>query len=125
MTEKNNYYQELLKLLLPTEIFEYFEIVNLELEDKKVHVYLDEHNIIPAEYKQDKLTSKGFHNVAIIQDFPIRAKAVFLHIRRRRWVVKTTNKIVSREWDAVAKGTRYTKSFAIFLNKLLGHISNQ
>ena len=35
MTEKNNYFQELTKLLLPTEIFEYFEIVNLEVEDKK------------------------------------------------------------------------------------------
>ena len=125
MTDKINYSQEFLKLLLPTEIFDYFAILNLEVADTKIHMYLDEFNVIPKEFTNDKLTSKGFHNVSVVQDFPIRDKAVFLHIRRRRWVVEATNKTVSRDWNIVAKGTRYTKSFALFLNTLLGHISNQ
>jgi len=32
----------------------------------------------------DKLESKGFHSKIVIQDFPIRNKAVYLHVLRRR-----------------------------------------
>ena len=118
MTGKNNYTFELLKLLLPDELFEYFDIVNLEVKENEIHVYLDEHNIIPKEFTDEKLTSKGFHKIIKVQDFPIRDKAVFLFIRRRRWIIDSTQEIVSRDWNSVAKGTRFTQTFALFLNKL-------
>lgn len=117
--------QELIKLLLPEEIFEYFEIVKLDITIDTIHVYLDERDIKPENFKKQKLTSKGFHAEVIIQDFPIRRKAAMLHVRRRRWLVEQTGDIVSREWDSVAEGTRYTKSFADFLKGVLGHVPNQ
>jgi len=123
--EQINAYQELLKLVLPEEIFDYFEIVNLEVTPKAIHVYLDEQDIKPGKYKKQKLTSKGFHSEVVIQDFPIRRKAAMLHVRRRRWLVEDTGEVVSREWDSVAEGTRYTKDFASFLKGVLGHVPNQ
>ena len=122
MTMLNDHYQSLIRLLLPSEIFDYFEITNLVVEDRSVAVFLDERDIKPTAYTGEKLTSKGFHPESIIQDFPIRDKAVFLHIRRRRWLVESTREVVSRDWDSVAEGTRYTKSFADFLKGLLGQL---
>ena len=122
MTMLNDHYQSLIRLLLPSEIFDYFEITNLVVEDRSVAVFLDERDIKPTAYTEEKLTSKGFHPESIIQDFPIRDKAVFLHIRRRRWLVESTREVVSRDWDSVAEGTRYTKSFADFLKGLLGQL---
>lgn len=125
MTTQIEYYQNLVKLLLPTEIFDYFEITNLIIEDRAVNVFLDERDVKPEVYSDQKLTSKGFHPEAIIQDFPIRNKAVFLHVRRRRWLVESTKEVVSRDWESVAEGTRYTKSFADFLKGFVGQFSHK
>ena len=122
MTMLNDHYQSLIQLILPQEIFDYFEITNLVIEDRSVGVYLDERDIKPTGYSDKKLTSKGFHSESIIQDFPIRNKSVFLHVRRRRWLVEPGGEVVSRDWDSVAEGTRYTKSFADFLKGLLGQL---
>lgn len=122
MSAPKDHYQELVKLLLPTELFDYFEITDLVVQDRAVTVFLDERDVKPAAYMDEKLTSKGFHPESIIQDFPIRDKAVFLHVRRRRWLVESTKEVVSRDWDSVAEGSRYTKSFADFLKGILGQL---
>jgi len=120
MDSKNEQYNILLKALLPTELFDYFEIVRIDIDDKAMDVYLDELNQPPQEYSGEKLTSKGFRDYVAIQDFPIRERAVYLHVRQRKWQVESSGKIVSKEWDLVAKGSRYTKGFAAFLKELLG-----
>lgn len=122
MPEQNEHYQNLVKLLLPAELFDYFVITRLVVEDRAVTVFLDELDIKPTFYSDQKLTSKGFHAESIIQDFPIRNKAVFLHVRRRRWLIESTGEVVSRDWQLVAQGTRYTKSFADFLKGLFGQL---
>lgn len=125
MSSQQDHYKELVKLFLPGEIFDYFEITNMVVQDRSVSVFLDERDIKPAVFSGQKLTSKGFHPEAVIQDFPIRNKAVFLHVRRRRWLVEPTNEVVSRDWDSVAEGTRYTQSFADFLKGLFGQLPHQ
>ena len=125
MSTNNKHYITLIKLLLPEELFEYFDLINLEEKDNQVHVYLEELDIKPIEYKNEKLTSKGFHVPIVIQDFPIRNKPFFLCIKRRRWLIESSGKVVSRNWDAVAKGTRLTKDFATFLKGLFGQLPNQ
>ncbi|MCK5168462.1 MAG: hypothetical protein KAQ75_01180 [Bacteroidales bacterium] len=125
MSTTNEHYLTLIKLLLPEELFDYFDLVNLEVKDNQVHAYLEELDIKPIEYKDEKLTSKGFHSPVLIQDFPIRRKSFFLHIRRRRWLIESSGRVVSRDWDTVAKGTRLTKDFATFLKGLFGQLPNQ
>lgn len=112
----------LVQYVLPEEIFQYFEIIKIEEQGKELHIYLDEIPEIPESFSSFKLSSKGFHEEAIIKDFPIRNKACLLHVRRRRWLNEDTNKVVSREWDLTADGTRYTQDFATFLKGLIGYL---
>ena len=120
MSEEKNQYLELIKLFLPAEIFEYFDLVKLEVKEAEVHAYLEEENNPPAIYNHEKLASKGFHSSITIQDFPIRDKPLFLHVRRRRGLIESSGEVVSRDWNTVAKGTRLTKDFATFLKGILG-----
>lgn len=125
MSSPTNQHNILVKALLPTEVFDYFEIVKVDIEDRVIDVHLDELNLIPEEYLKEKLISKGFHEPAVFQDFPLRGKAVYLHVRRRKWLVENSGKIISRQWDLSAKGTRYTKDFATFLKELHGYLPNK
>jgi len=101
-------------VVLPTGILEFFDLSKIFQTDDFFHFYLEEKNNIPQEYINQQLTSKGFFKEIKVQDFPIRGKAVFLFIRRRRWVDKQ-GIIIFRDWELVAKGTRITKEFAAFL----------
>jgi len=118
-------YSQLLEALLPAEIFTYFEITQVQTSTDRLDVHLDELNVPPTKYQEQKLFSKGFYPAAEVQDFPIRERAVFLHVRRRKWQVESTGHIVSNTWDTVAEGTRYTKGFASFLKDVFGYLPNQ
>ena len=122
MDSKNEQYNLLLQALLPEEIFDYFEIEQVIVNDQTLDVHLDELNRPPTAYKDFKHISKGFHPSVVIQDFPIRKRVVFLHVRRRKWQVESTGHIVSNTWDTVAQGTRYTKGFADFLKGIFGQL---
>lgn len=124
MPKNDEHLQSLIKLILPEEIFEYFQIIHLETIDKEIHVHLDELDIKPEGFEKEKLVSNGFHQASIIQDFPLRDKAMFLHVMRRRWLVKSNKEYISRDWDTVAKGTRFTKGFATFLKGIFGQLPN-
>lgn len=113
----------LVKYILPEEILNYFDIIKIEEQSaKELHIYLDERSIIPEGYSTFTLSSKGFHAEALTKDFPIRNRSVMLHVRRRRWLVEQTNKVISRDWNLVAEGTRYTQSFAAFLKGVIGYL---
>lgn len=115
----------ILELILPKEILQYFTVTNLTTQAKEVHLFLDERNEVPDELKGEKLISKGFHPEAVIQDFPLRNKALYLHVRRRKWEVESSKKIVSRSWNLSAEGTRYSNEFAAFLKGLLGYLPDK
>ncbi|MDB4334829.1 transposase [bacterium] len=120
MTSDNEHFNSLIGLLLPPGIFKYFDIKKVQIDDAEVHVHLDEKPIKPDGYEIVNRISKGFHLPSIIQDFPLRDKAMNLQVRRRRWYSESTGKTVERDWDTVAKGTRLTKDFATFLKGIFG-----
>lgn len=105
----------LLNVFLPKGILEYFTITKVDQFEESINIHLEEKNIVPLEYANDKLTSKGFYDEIKVQDFPIRGKEVYLYIKRRRWINETRGTIVMRNWEMVAKGTRMTQEFASFL----------
>ncbi|MBS7233904.1 transposase [Flavobacterium psychroterrae] len=109
---------DILKLLLPEIIVDYFELTTYKKEDEILHLYLKEINSIPKEYRESKLSSKGFFDEITVQDFPIRGHQVYLHTTRRRWLNENTGKIVFRNWNLVADGIRVTQEFASFLKEI-------
>jgi len=119
MNTQDNY-QALISLLLPEGILEYFDIVNAVNEKEELSIYLEERNVPPNGYKAEELESKGFLPEIRVQDFPIRNRKAFLCIKRRRWEVKASGEIISRDWKLVQAGTRMTKEFASFLKGIFG-----
>lgn len=109
----------LIELILPQGLLNYFEVTNCVKSEDCYRFYLSEKNKTPKEYHKDKLISKGFYDEVTVQDFPIRGKAVYLQIKRRKWLNETTGQIVCRDWDLVAKGTRMTEEFAAFLKGVI------
>ena len=111
-------YIDLLKVLLPELLVTHFEIVKHQKEKEVLHLYFEEKKDVPEEFSSEIVISYGFHKEITIQDFPIRGKQVYLHIKRRRWFNKTSKEVVQRNWDLVAQGARMTVEFAAFLKVL-------
>ncbi len=113
--------ETLVKILLPQEIFEYFDVTHIFQDATTIRLHLEELNLHPQEYQTDKLISKGFLPESTIQDFPVRGKAFFLIVKRRKWLNETIDEIVTRNWELVNEGTRMTKEFAAFLKEFSRH----
>ena len=106
---------DLISLLLPEEIVEYFDIIRIEKTPEHFIIELDEKNNPPKLDLGEKLISKGFYEPVTIQDFPLRGRACYLMVRKRRWTLESTGEIISNNWKLSAEGTRMTNEFAIFL----------
>lgn len=109
---------DLLKLFLPDILVDHFELTSSAQQGETLHLSFQEQNKPPVEHSSKTLISKGFHDEITVQDFPLRGKRVYLHIKRRRWTDKQTNDIVQRDWSLVAKGSRMTDEFAAFLKEI-------
>tara|TARA_R110002050_G_C8874387_1_gene508366 strand:- start:1013 stop:1363 length:351 start_codon:yes stop_codon:yes gene_type:complete len=107
--------KNLMKLLLPEFLVDHFDVVKVNQISSRIDIYLEENITAPIEFKDLNLISHGFHKQSIIKDFPIRGKQVYLYVKRRRWLNKSTKEVVSRDWNILAKGTRMTAEFASFL----------
>lgn len=113
-------FSNLVSYLLPEGILEYFALASISNDGEGLKIHLEERNEPPTGYSSGDLESKGFYDEISIQDFPIRSRRAFLCIKRRRWTVRSTGAIISRDWELVQKGTRMTKEFAAFLKGILG-----
>jgi hypothetical protein len=109
---------DLLKFMLPDFLIEHFEVVSTTNTGEVLHLYFEEKIKPPQEFSAFELVSKGFLDEITIEDFPLRGKFVYLHIKRRRWTNKSTREIIKRDWALVAKGTRMTQEFATFLKEI-------
>ena len=117
--------QTYIEMILPEGILNYFEVTQFIKQESSYRIYLSETNSPPVEFASDKLTSKGFFDAITVRDFPIRGKASYLHIKRRKWINETTGNIVFRDWNMVAKGTRKTQEFASFLKAIARYQASQ
>ena len=113
----------LARIVLPSEILDYFEIVSVEQTSSEIHIHLDE--LMPPCLSGDAhFESKGFMEPVNVTDFPIRDHKVILVVRRRRWTDMRTGKSFSVpiNLEMVCKGTRYSKEFGAFLKETYGDI---
>jgi len=109
-------------MLLPTDLLEYFEVISVkelgEISTKKMvfHIQLEEKNQLPKSYNQSDYQSKGFYPEKAIQDFPVRGKALYFNIKRRRWRSKDrTLPDIKSDYSFIAEGSKRTKELSDFL----------
>lgn len=111
----------IIKHFLPEQLLNHFEIDKvLELEEEKTgdnyfEIHLTEKNVLPVGYLKSDYESKGFSSTTRIQDFPIRGKAVYLVIKRRRWRHKSTKKQITSDYSFIAEGSKLTRELSDFL----------
>ena len=106
---------------LPEGLLAHFSIIDVlmlgDVGSKKIffEIYLEENNEILGGYNKEQYESKGFTEITI-QDFPIRGKALYLKIKRRRWRHKyRPNEIIRNDFSFVAEGSGFTKELSDFL----------
>ena len=106
---------------LPEGLLSHFSITSVltlgEVSTRKdfFAITLEEDNVILGDVDASKYESKGFTEVTV-QDFPIRGKAVYLKIRRRRWRLKEDPKqVIRNDFSFVAEGAGFTRELSDFL----------
>jgi hypothetical protein len=112
----------ILSSFLPEGLLDHFDVVDFkelgDIQTKKdcFFIYLDEKNVLPEGLNPSDFESKGFYERSTIQDFPIRGKAVYLSIRRRRWRNKFDKSIeVKSDYSFIAEGSKLTVELSDFL----------
>lgn len=112
--------KETLSYVFPKELLNHFEIISVQelgdisAKEDYYEVVFEEKNNLLGEIDSSQYESKGFFTKAV-QDFPLRGKAVFLKIRRRRWRHKQTKEEVTNDFSFLAEGSKFTKELADFL----------
>lgn len=107
--------EDFIRLFLPSFVANYFDVVDYLASATRIDIYLDEKCQLPSELLSRPIISYGFTSATVIQDFPVRGKAVYLHVRRRKWLCKDDNHIYTRPYDLTHKGTELTEEFVAFL----------
>lgn len=109
-------------LIFPKSLLEYFEVkevitlCSIATKQEIYEIKLEEKNRLPEGYNKDEYESKGFLSEKTIQDFPLRGKAVYLLIKRRRWRIKTRDKEdITSDYSFIAEGSKLTKELSDFL----------
>ena len=96
-----------------------FDIVNFDKSADRFDIYLDEKKV---QLKEDKtnpdIISYGF-GASIVQSKTILfVVAPYLHVRKRKWLDKSSNEIFSYDWDlSEFDGTRLNSEFVSFLKE--------
>ena len=106
---------DLLSLILPKDVLSHFSMTSIEESTDQVDIYMEELSVRPEG--DGVYTSKGFTSYITVQDYPLRGRAVYLHVRRRKWQELLTGSIIVRHIDIAHEGTRLSKEFAAFLKE--------
>jgi len=62
-------YKTIASLLFPEGLLDYFDVENYAKEGETITFHISEKNLIPSEYTDKKLVSKGFKSPIKIEDF--------------------------------------------------------
>lgn len=104
-------YEDLLKVILPDVLIDNFDVVNFTRDKVRLDIYLDEKKVFMSE-DRGNVIAYGFGDYHSLRDFPIRGRATYLHVRKRKWLDKDTGEIFSYDWDiSEHDGTRLNSEF--------------
>lgn len=109
----------LLRAILPEVLIDNFDIARFEKTDSRFDIWLDEKKVQLREDKKNRsIIANGFGEYHTMQDFPIRGRATYLHLRKRKWLDKDSGEIFSYDWDVSEfDGTRLNSEFVAFLKE--------
>ena len=109
---------QILKTIFPEVITDNFEFTDYQESDDRLDYWLEERGYMSREdYKKGTVREYGFTDERVIQDFPIRGKAVYLHVRRRRWRDTVDGSIFTYDYELTEEGSRLTPGVRGFFKR--------
>lgn len=120
--EEKALYQELLKLIVPKEITDNFELIEIVEKTNMITLSFEElTSIIPKALSGKAVVLDGYLNQLELQTFPLKDKTVYIALRRRRWKEKGDSKqSYSNTYELHVEGMKTTKEFGAFLKEEFG-----
>lgn len=111
--------EQLLRAILPDVLIDNFDVVNYERSDSRFDIWLDEKKVqLKEDSRNVNIIAYGFDDYHEIRDFPIRGRATYLHVRKRKWLDKSSGEIFSYDWDlSEFDSTRLNAEFVSFLKE--------
>lgn len=108
---------EMIWMCLPQGLDELFEIVRFERTEQAYNIWLDEKKERSEEDRRNpNIVARGYTDYVVIQDYPLRGRPVYLHLRKNKWWNKLTNEIFSYNLELPNEaGTRLSAEFVSFL----------
>jgi hypothetical protein len=110
----------ILRLLIPEEILECFELNQIvENDDELLFDLIEKESCVPKSIQKEEAILNGYMNTTTLQSFPQKGKRCYIHLRRRRWKLKGSNdnKGYFNEYEFTSPGTMATKLFGAFLKR--------
>lgn len=112
---------DLLWAILPDGLEEYFDLERFEKSPSRFRIILIEKNTIPDELTK-KYHKKKVANTIIkpftVDYFPIKGRKTEIILKRRLWKFEGIDKLLKRNIDLCAEGTKLEKEFANFLKEV-------
>ena len=110
---------QLLRCIFPEVLADYFDLVDIQEGVSQFDFWLDERDFMEkCDHQSGTVSSYGFTSERIIQDFPLRGKSVYLHVRRRKWRDRSTGEIITYSYDDLtAEGSKLSPEFVSFLKE--------
>jgi len=107
--------------LVPAHILESFEVIDIEEGSESITIDLREKETLTPKGSKKLLVLNGYMNMLELQSFPVKAKACYLRLYRRRWKEKGSecSQVYANQYDYAAKGTKATKELGAFLKDFL------
>lgn len=112
--------EHVLRLLVPPEILECFELNQIiENDTELLFDMVEKQSCVPKELSGKQFVLNGYMNATTLQSFPQNGKRCYIHLRRRRWKQKggPDTRAYNNEYEFTATGTLATKSFGAFLKR--------
>ena len=114
--------EELVSLVAPGELSKSFSLT--KIREQKEHIIIEfeeDPKLVPKELSGKEVVLNGFMNPLELQTFPLKDKAVYLLVKRRRWKIRgEQNKSYHNSYDLTETGVKASPAFGAFLKAIHG-----
>ena len=116
----NKIMQQILGILIPEEILEDFEIVDIEEKADERVFHMREKEERKPEVGEE-LLKDGYMRAKEVVHYPSGMKRCTIRLERRRWVSKADRKgFYYNQYSYTEEGCKVTRQFASFLKEIDG-----
>lgn len=117
--------EELVSLVAPGELSKSFILTKIREGNEQITIEFEEDpQLVPNEISGKEVVLNGFMNALELQTFPLKDKAVYLLVKRRRWKVRGKNeKSYHNIYDLTETGVKASPAFGAFLKAIHGRKS--